>query len=888
MAQGLELSVTPRGQLRAVPAEAEPGAPAALRKAFARSLGDGMLHLAGPMLRVELEPTLAYARELGRVFFEALTRAEDGLSNEPLPIPPGTVERLLLRMPPMLGAEYATRSTVTHAWVQLHRSASEAVDQHDGDIGSWLEAQNSAWHGVGRIYFHLAENKRDPDFPFAFVATYVDGLDGQGQPLHRTLQHALVVFEHDREALLRLLRPLEAAAAASPWVAQMVADGQVYRAMRWAPDEAFAFLQQVSSCEAAGVLVRLPDWWRTVGRRVSVSATVGQRNPGAIGFAALIDFKAGLALDGERLTAKERKSLLRGAAGLRFVRGRWVAVDPDRLRQALDQFAAIEADARAGTLSFAEGMRMLAGVGASDGVAPGDPEDAAPWSEVTAGRWLTEVVEALSKADGSADPGSALRAELRPYQRQGVAWARLLCQLGLGGCLADDMGLGKTIQVLALMLVLDRERKGERAPHLVVVPASLLGNWMAEAARFAPSLRMLVAHRSQAGSKTVASLVDEVGDADVVLTTYGTLTRTPWLQRTHWGLIALDEGQAIKNPGTAQTRTAKALVGQARLVLTGTPIENRIEDLWSLLDFACPGLLGTRGAFRTAVRTLDQRGQGYGPIRRLVAPYILRRLKTDPEIVPDLPDKTEVVAYCGLSKKQAALYQDAVGSLREEVVGTDGIGRRGLILAYLQRFKQICNHPSQWLGDRGWSPPDSGKFHRLAELCEPMAACQERVLVFTQFRELTRPLQDFLGTVFGRPGLRLDGRTPVRRRAALVEQFQDEAGPPFFVISLKAGGTGLNLTAASHVVHFDRWWNPAVENQATDRAYRIGQRRNVLVHKFVCRGTLEERIDEMLTTKQAVADEILSVDGAASLTEMGTEELMATVRLDLRSAAQGA
>ena len=277
----------------------------------------------------------------------------------------------------------------------------------------------------------------------------------------------------------------------------------------------------------------------------------------------------------------------------------------------------------------------------------------------------------------------------------------------------------------------------------------------------------------------------------------------------------------------------------------------------------------------------------FSPLRRLVSPYVLRRLKSDPEVAPDLPDKTEVTAYCTLSAKQAALYRDSVETLRRELERLTGIERRGLILAYLLRFKQICNHPSLWLGDDDWAAGASGKFERLAEICEPLAERQERALVFTQFRSMTEPLCDHLGHVFGRAGLRLDGSTPVGRRAELVEAFQRDDGPPFFVISLKAGGTGLNLTAATHVIHFDRWWNPAVENQATDRAYRIGQHRNVLVHKFVCRGTLEERIDEMLASKQALADEILHIDGAAALTELSTEELMAVVQLDLGSVGDG-
>ena len=412
--------------------------------------------------------------------------------------------------------------------------------------------------------------------------------------------------------------------------------------------------------------------------------------------------------------------------------------------------------------------------------------------------------------------------ELRPYQGRGHAWMHFLVDQGFGACLADDMGLGKTIQVLALLLLLKRAGKRGPAPgpHLVVVPASLLGNWRAEQLRFAPSLRVAVAHGS-AGAGAMEQLEARLSSPrhglDVVLTTYGMVARADWIRRVRWGLVAVDEAQAIKNPGTRQTRSVKALMSRIRLALTGTPVENHPGDLWSIFDFTSPGLLGTQAVFREQVRQLEQRGGGYGSLRALISPYILRRMKTDRRIIADLPDKIEVPVHCGLTKLQIALYERSLEELSSQLSDVDGIQRRGVVLAFLQRFKQICNHPSQWLGDGAYKPSDSAKFGRLRELCEPIVDRQEKALVFTQFRELTRPLADFLESVFGRAGLVLTGRTPVKRRPALVEQFQDERGPPFFVISLKAGGTGLNLTAASHVIHFDRWWNPAIEDQATDR-----------------------------------------------------------------------
>jgi non-specific serine/threonine protein kinase len=376
-----------------------------------------------------------------------------------------------------------------------------------------------------------------------------------------------------------------------------------------------------------------------------------------------------------------------------------------------------------------------------------------------------------------------------------------------------------------------------------------------------------------------------LADADLVITSYGFLARLPWLTTTSWRLAVLDEAQAIKNPAAKQTQTVKQLRADTRIALTGTPIENRLGDLWSIFDFLNPGLLGSSKQFSTFVKRLADRPQNpYGPLRDLVRPYILRRMKTDQSIIADLPDKTEVKAFCLLSRKQAALYQQAIDEFARQLKDAEGIQRKGIVLALLMRLKQICNHPSQWLGDSSWAGEDSGKFARLRELTEEIASRQEKALIFTQFKETTAPLASFLGSVFGRPGLVLHGETEVKKRKDLVQRFQQDDDIPFFVLSVKAGGAGLNLTAASHVIHFDRWWNPAVENQATDRAFRIGQTKNVLVHKFVCRGTVEDKIDRMIEAKQQLAGDFLSGGAELVLTEMKNDELLRLVALDLGAA----
>ena len=592
------------------------------------------------------------------------------------------------------------------------------------------------------------------------------------------------------------------------------------------------------------------------------------------------------------MTAGEAEALLEGKGGLVLLRGEWVEVDSEKLREALAHWKAVARDAGEGGVSFIEGMRLLAGAPA-DLKDDGSIGESASWAFVEPGGELREALAGLRAPGGLEGPvPPGFHGELRGYQLVGLNWIWLCAQLGLGSCLADDMGLGKTIQVLAGLL----RRKAETgnasaAPSLLVVPASLIGNWKSEAARFAPGLNVQVAHPSETPRQALEEWAADpkacLRGIDLVITTYSMVSRLDWLAEVDWGWVILDEAQAIKNPSAKQTKGVKKLSGAARVALTGTPVENRLGDLWSIFDFLNPGLLGAAKRFRSFARALESRKHArYAPLRKLIAPYILRRLKTDPGIAPDLPEKTEMRVFCGLAKPQAVLYKQCVSALARafKEPDSDGMKRRGLVLSYLMRFKQICNHPSQLTGDGAYDPAASAKFDRLGALCGEIASRGEKALVFTQFREITDPLAEFLATVFGRDGLVLHGGTVVKKRQSLVADFQREDGPPFLVLSIKAGGTGLNLTAASHVVHFDRWWNPAVENQATDRAFRIGQQRNVLVHKFVTRGTVEEKIDAMIAEKQAMADSLLEGGAEKALTELSDDEILKMVSLDIERA----
>ena len=858
----------------------------AARKACENGSGAVLLWLAALASAAGLPAPAVYWRDFAGLWLTAFCHR----SSEAM-IHPGAAEltRFLETCPPLRGSEYLSLTVLERLWQDFAAEVERQIAASAGGADGWLGKSLPHWHLVGRVTLHMAENKRDAEKPFAFLATYTSGLTPDGKARHVLLQQAIKEYAgaKNRVRLLHLLEPVSLAAGRSAWLAGQVESGAIYRQQAWRPAEALKFLKEVKAFEDCGLAVRIPDWWKPASPlRPQVSVTLGGDRPSALGLDSLLSFQIEVTLDGERLS-REELDALRTAQGLVMIKGKWVEADAGKIQAVLKHWQDAQRMHFSDGVSFQQALRLLAGSSIDPGETKLLTQEAQEWSGIRAGTWLADLLKRLR------DPAQVaaitrhpdLKAELRPYQRVGVNWLYFMTQLGLGACLADDMGLGKTLQVLALLLHLKRENPAA-GPALLVVPASLLTNWQAEAARFTPSLRLFIAHPSAGEPAKLAALAKgkttALANVDLVVTTYGMLTRMPTLKTHPWRLAILDEAQAIKNPGAAQTRAVKEVNAKLRIALTGTPVENRLGDLWSLFDFINGGLLGNAAAFTRFVKSLSQQAEfHYAPLRKLVSPYILRRLKTDKSIISDLPDKTEMNVWCQLTKQQAVLYQGVVEQLVKQLKTSDGIKKRGVILAALMNFKQICNHPSQFSADGHYNPAHSGKFRRLEELCLPIAERQEKVLVFTQFTEIIPALRHHLKSVFKRDGLVLTGQTPVKQRRALVEEFQRESGPPFFLLSLKAGGTGLTLTAASHVIHFDRWWNPAVENQATDRAFRIGQKKNVLVHKFVCRGTLEEKIDAIIQEKRAVADGVLAEGGEIALTEMSDAALLRLVSLDL-------
>ena len=891
----LELRMLPHGVLAARPYDGNERWAGGVASRFSENEAAGLVALAAASVPHHVNASVMYWRDIAADFLRTLCHVPE---TEPFAHnaiePPATtlLAEWVLNAPPMQGAEYLTPEILRNVRQRL-LDWTVAQAKECGGLSTFLRTYAPQWSRVGRVTLHLAENKGDAEYPFAFMATYAAGLTRGGRVRRLPLGRALEEYAGARQKpeLLKLLSPLHAAAKRSELVADLVETGDVFHPLVWTPGEAYAFLQEIPIYEECGLLARLPNWWRK-RTRPRVTVTLDSAKNAALGKDALLEFHMSLALGNQQLSAEEAEALLNTPQGLVLLRGEWVEVNSEKLREALAHWQQIEQQVGAEGVSFIEGMRLLAGASA-DLKENEAIHNNASWVLVEAGESLRETLAGLRTPDGlTGPPPPGFHGKLRDYQLTGLNWLWLCSRLGVGSCLADDMGLGKTIQVLAALLRHKHQASRKTAPpSLLVVPASLIGNWKAEAARFAPSLNLLIAHTSETPKQALSELATAPADSlrgrDLVITTYSMVSRLDWLFSFGWDWVILDEAQAIKNPSARQTRGVKKLKGNARVALTGTPVENRLGDLWSIFDFLNPGLLGSASRFKSFVKALESREHArYAPLRNLVVPYILRRMKTDPEIAPDLPDKTEMQVFCGLAKPQAVLYKQSVTALTRAFEQTDGKGiqRRGLVLSYLMRFKQICNHPSQLTGDGSYDPAASGKFDRLGALCGEIASRGEKALIFTQFREIADPLAEFLATVFGREGLVLHGGTAVKKRKLLVTDFQHEDGPPFFVLSIKAGGTGLNLTAASHVIHFDRWWNPAVENQATDRAFRIGQQRNVLAHKFVTRGTIEEKIDALIREKQDIADALLEGGAEKALTEMSDDEILDMVSLDIERA----
>lgn len=880
----ISLRLTPAGSLQfdcaedTLPRELKP-----IYDAFQKDWLEGWFQCAADKIPLSQYHSLHFWQTVAARQLNSLCHLPPGAEFSVESISPQWLEDCISQAPPMPGAEYLSPDRLACLWKALSSWIEKQV-QACGGLQSFLTSKAPQWKQVGRVCFHLAEIKNDDHRPFAFLATYSTGFGNSGKLKHLPLREALQQYSgtNNKQALINLLSPVSTASEKCEWLQDILTTGELYQPLAWTPPQAYQLLSSIPQLEESGLTIRVPNWWK--GRsRPQVKVTIGSSLNKGIELASLLDFDMQIAVGDQKISEEELLAWLSesNSEGLVQLKGQWVEIDRKKLKEALQHWKHVQKQCKNGHLSYFEGMRLLAGA-PSDFDNPMDSPSERSWVQVVSGDALTQVLRCLR------DPAliktqniEGLNATLRTYQEQGVEWLSLLAGLGLGACLADDMGLGKTIQVLALLLRNMQIKRSEQ-PSLLVVPASLLSNWEAEAKRFTPGIRLLLLHPSRLSP--LPSKIEE--NIDLVITTYSMINRLKWLNTISWNLLILDEAQAIKNPGTQQAKAIKQLKSLSRIAMTGTPIENRLSDLWSLFDFLNPGLLGSSKRFAEYIQFLNQKPGQFESLRKLVGPYILRRMKTDAKIISDLPEKIETNAYCCLTKQQIQHYQRVVNELKKSLESIDPQRRRGLVLQTLLNLKQICNHPCHFIGHGDYTPADSGKFQRLGQICEELASRQEKVLIFTQFSEIIVHLEEFLAGVFGKRGQILHGGTPIAQRKHLVDNFQNENGPPFFVLSLKAGGTGLTLTAASHVIHFDRWWNPAVENQATDRAFRIGQKKNVQVHKFVTQGTVEEQIDEIIASKRKLAQEVLAAEDEIKITELPDKELLNLLTLNIDKAME--
>jgi non-specific serine/threonine protein kinase len=807
-----------------------------------------------------------------RFIFELSRDNEIEFTRKAKPPSDEMIDGMFENIPFMTGAELADRDWLRAIWTGLSDAFEIEIEAWGGTAEDFLRSHKDGLNVVGRIFFHLVENKSE-EFPFAFMATYSTGDKKSRKANHMPLKNALNEYKDDQETLLKLLSTVSKATERSDFVSSLAESGELFSPLRFTADDAYKFLKETPVYEECGILCRIPNWWKRRGSRFGVSLSFGAKDPSKVGFDAIVSCSPTLYLGDDEITAEELNDLLHRSAGLSFLKGKWIEVDREKIRTALEAY---EKALTLGDMTIADAMRLELGIG---GMTAFDAY--ADIISVTNDMWrknLRAMFDAMGRGgeglrakSAELGPGAAFKATLRHYQQKGFLWLAAMKSMGFGALLADDMGLGKTVQILALLEYM-RQNGGFKC--LLILPASLVGNWQKEIEKFAPKIRYSVLHSSNR----------ETDDgADLFITTYGMALRLSELGDKEWDLIILDEAQAIKNPAAKQTKAIKRIRSSFRVALTGTPVENRLSDLWSIFDFLNAGFLGSVKEFSGYAGALKDSGS-YVKLKKAISPFVMRRLKTDKSIIDDLPDKLEIKEYAGLTKKQRALYTGLVEDIKIKLEQSDNskdIERKGLVLAAIMKFKQICNHPDQYLGQSEYGEAYSGKFEILKDICETVYEKHEKLILFTQFKEITEYLADYLARIFNRTGLVIHGGTSIKKRTEYVSLFNSEEYIPFMVLSLKAGGVGLNLTAANHVVHFDRWWNPAVENQATDRAFRIGQTKNVMVHKFITKGTVEEKIDEMIEDKIGLANALIGSAGENWVTEMSNEELLNLFSLNL-------
>ena len=769
----------------------------------------------------------------------------------------GVREQLLNNIPLVLGSEFLNNQFINNYWALMTDWLSKTIDKSSDSIEATLSSYLPSFNVADRTYFHLVETNEEK-YPFGFFTSYTTLIKKKVK--HMPLSYALEEFKGKDKQLLHLLSVIFKASSKSKVLSNLIEEGQLFNPTYLKTEEAYELLKNSEYFKECGIGFRFPSWWKKKNK-VHTRATIGNRLNQGISLNYLLSVDLNFVLENQTLSEKEIEELLEFEEGLTNFKGKWIEIDHKALKKLLSSYKEFEEKYGNG-INFKDYLKLQ----------NQDNKDEGFFDELefNNGMWLEEFKNHSQNNCDALPLSNDFNGILRKYQKDGYNWLNQMMSLGFGSCLADDMGLGKTVQILALLSSLFDEDKIKNT--LLVVPASLVGNWIAEKDKFAPSISIFVL-------KDKEELLREMdySKKGLYITTYSMVALRESIIKQEWDIVILDEAQAIKNSNTKQSKAIKSLNCNNRIVMTGTPIENSLMDIWSLFDFINPGLLGNKTEFKNIISKTKDNPKIFSSLRTVMDPFILRRLKTDKKIIKDLPKKIESDYYVELSKKQVLIYKKLNEQIKKSILENEGIAKKGLILSSILKSKQICNHPSQFLKDDSFKEKDSGKFLALKQIVETVKEKKEKVLVFTQYKAMVNPLKTYLSSIFDSEGLSIDGSVNSSERTKRVNSFNNDENYPFMVITIKAGGTGLNLTSANHVIHFDRWWNPSVENQATDRAFRIGQKKIVNVYKFICSGTIEDKINEIILSKKELSTKIIGKgeESAVSwITKMDNSELL--------------
>lgn len=733
------------------------------------------------------------------------------------------------------------------------RDLQQYANRSAGSLSLFLKKRN-LFPIHSQLYFFLDENPDDDQFPFLLVGLvpYME----KGKKGYQSLYQVMMKKQRRFQELgTKIGRQLNEAADRIPFIKRLITSRLIFHPVRLTDEEAFEFFSCIPQLEECGILCRLPEWMNKKKSKIVYKSQV-QDSPGMFNELVLNQYQPSMTYNGVTISEEEAERLLAESEGLQMVNGKWVNADHAAIQSLLKQYR----KAKESGSSLISLMNMQA-------KSRNDPEDELPEIEFSYEDWMKANLRLHARKEKHHELNPKLDQLMRPYQKEAFQWMSRMDDFQMGVCLADDMGLGKTLEVLSF---LSEQQELGKKKVLIVVPATLIGNWAREIDKFTPWLSYRILDGKNDPEKGTT-------DAYINLITYQKCRSSAYPETVDWDIMILDEAQAIKNVSAGQTKKVKMIKAHTKLALTGTPIENNLMELWSIFDFINPGLLGTKDEFMEFKRQILSDEEGMQNLRNIIHPFIMRRLKTDKSIISDLPEKNEVEVRVDLSREQIVLYRKEVEKLNEKLMDADPNKKKFMILTAITKLKQICNHPSQYYKSEDYPASKSGKFQELTSIAETIAENKERVLVFTQFAQIIPALDRLLAKVFKKQGAAIDGSTPTGKRMKIVEGFQN-GEYPYLVLSLKTAGVGLNLTNAQNVIHFDRWWNPAVENQATDRAYRIGQDKDVTVFKMVTNDTIEEVVSQMLVKKQDLADQLINDLDSQALSTLSVDELISAIQ----------